>query len=125
MPMSPERRERVRNGMEVARTGWRQTVRELFWTIGMLDEGGNPSLIRMAAVYLFIVGGHGRLVDDKALIANDVIILSLAAFATLGLKGMAMFRDWRALRVKSTQERVERIFRREAEPDARRDDERG
>lgn len=94
--MTSERREQVRGAMQATRTGWRESMREFCWTFGMLDEQGNPSLIRAASVYLLVVGGHGTIAHEKPLTAYDLWALSLGAFATLGLKGMALYKDWRA-----------------------------
>lgn len=41
--MTPERREHMRQGLEIARTGWRQSWRELLWFFGALNDNGEPS----------------------------------------------------------------------------------
>ncbi len=41
--MSPEQRKAVRNGIQVARTGWRESWRELLWFLGALNDNGQPS----------------------------------------------------------------------------------
>jgi hypothetical protein len=105
--MTPERREQMRGAVQATRTGWRESVREVCWTFGMLDEHGNPSLIRAASVYLLVIGGHGTVAHERPLTGFDLWCLSLGGFATLGLKGMALYKDWRSTKGQASSSTTE------------------
>lgn len=69
--------------------------RELFFICGMLDEKGNPSLIKMLAVAIVVAGVHGRLVDDEHLTTLDFLFVTLGCFAALGKVGMEMYKEFK------------------------------
>jgi len=93
--MTEEHRQMVRGAVQSTRTAYRAVIRDIWFPLGMLDEHGNPSLTRMASVVALIVGSHGRLFDDVPMTWIDFSAIALAAFMTLGQKGMQMFKEWK------------------------------
>ena len=121
--MSPERRERVRQGVETARTGWRVTWRECLWFFGALDDRGDPSAAMFFAVALGFsyIRHFWRAPASHEFGVAETIFVGLIVAA---LFGRSMFAKW--LATKQVQGRaINATFRREAEPDSRTDDERG
>lgn len=86
-----EHRQVDRTGWQDARTWWRQFWRETLFPFGLLDEKGNPSLVKMASVVLVICGTHGRFVDDSPVTGWDNTMAIAGLFGTLGKVGMEMY----------------------------------
>lgn len=89
--MSPERRAQVRRGFAVAHTGWRQTVREIVWMLGLADDGGNPSLSRVFCALFALAAVHGALLRDAPTRWEDIAMGFLAVSGYFGLKGLMIF----------------------------------
>jgi len=68
-----------------------ESVREVCWTFGLLDEDSNPSLSRVFAAFFMLAAVHGRIWDDTPITGWDVAMGFLAATSYFGLKGLAIF----------------------------------
>lgn len=71
--MTPERRQQIRNGVAAARTGWRNTWREIGWAFGLLGYDGNPSLAKVFCGVLVAILAHREFVREQPMTAAYVM----------------------------------------------------
>lgn len=89
--MTEEQRAKVRQGIEIARTGWRQTVREVCWVLGLGDENHDPSLSRAFCALFALAAVHGTLFHEKDVTWPNVAMGFLAVCGYFGLAGLRIF----------------------------------
>lgn len=92
--MTPERRAAVRHHFDTARTGWRETWREVLWFFGALNDNHEPS----AALFFAMAVGLGVVkhlwkdaLSDAAFDGWDVAMVGVVAAILFGSK---MFMAW-------------------------------
>lgn len=93
--MTEEHRAQVRQGVQSARTGWRNAWREILWFFGALDDKGNPSAAMFFAVAVGIsqLRHLWRMPPDDDVSVVDVVFIGLILAA---LFGRSMFAKWLA-----------------------------
>ncbi len=93
--MTPERRDQVRGAIAATRTGWRNGVREVCWTLGLLDDHDNPSGLKLMALAFGLAAVDGPLHDHVATTGYDILMGFLAACSYIGYRGLAIFASTR------------------------------
>lgn len=124
--MTPERRTQIRNGVEAARTGWRETWREMLWAVGALDEKGNPSATMFFAAALAVTVIRHQWIDAEPSWA-DIAQTALVAAVMFGRHTFERWLSSRQMqtRVQDVTERMDARIDVRTLPNAYADDERG
>lgn len=89
--MTHEQQAKVRALVTATRSGWREGVREVVWTLGLGNEDGNPSLSRVFSAMFAASAVHGVLLHEKAVKWEDIGMGFLAVCGYFGLKGLMIF----------------------------------
>lgn len=104
--MTEAQRAQVASVAMATYTGWRFSVREAMWTLGLGDEEGNPSLSRVFSAMFAAAAVHGAIVHERALTWEDIGMGFLAVCGYFGLKGLAIFGRAASRKRESTEVRA-------------------